>query len=440
MAKAGRRRVLRRTLAAWAAAGAALIIAAPSALAGTESIRFDFDPSNPNKVHEWTAPEGVTSIEVEVAGGGGGAGREAGGRGALVRAQVEVVGGTTFDIGVGGGGGRNNHAGGGGGASIVQSPDVLIIAGGGGGGSSISGNAGGRGAHNLDNGAGQSGGGGTGAFGGGDRGRNGTGGHGGTARGPNGQNYNAETRTGGSGGGGAEVGGAGGAGSSSGGGGGGAGYGGGQAGGSFGGGGAGGSTAQGTGVTMVDGATSFYSRAGGAAGVRQHSGNASTAGGHGWVVISWTAPPIPDPVPDPDPVPEPEPVPDPDAPDITESDDQPVAASVRQQPAPVALALAMPSGMTCTPLTDVVQGAWMRLPSAEECSDQTTQRSAAGALLGWATSSDFPVEIAQRQINNRWGAYELFNSAGVVTAVFIPAGGWTKASADTRLFPIWAPN
>lgn len=390
-------------------AAGALIIAAPSAFAGTDSVRFDFGQNG-----TWTVPARVTGIEVEVAGGGGGAGREAGGLGALVQADVTVAAGTTFTIGVGGGGGRNSHAGGGGGASIVYSDDVLLIAGGGGGGSSSSARAGGNAAHNPINGAGQSGGGGTGAFGGGDRGREGIGGSGGTARRPAGQNYDVVTHTGGGGGEGATVGGAGGDGRSSGGGGGGAGYGGGQAGGDLGGGGAGGSTAQGTGVRMLDGATSFYSQAGGAAGVRTFSGNPSTAGGDGWVVIRWL---IPDPLPEPDV----DPSTTPDAPGEQ-----------------VVLQLAMPAGVICAAPTTDPSRTWIQLPSADECHEVNSPRSTPPInLLGWATTPDFPVAIAQRQIDNGWGAYEIFGSDGRIAAVFIPEGGWTQASSNTSLFPIW---
>lgn len=80
-------------------------------------------------------------------------------------------------------------------------------------------------------------------------------------------------------------------------------------------------------------------------------------------------------------------------------------------------------------------GTWLTLPGAADCTS-TTAPSA--KLLGWATKADFPVEIAQRQINNGWGAYELFNEAGQMTAVFIPAGGATFVSASTSLHPIWA--
>ena len=384
----------------------AFIVAAPSLLAATESIHFDFDPLNPSAVHQWIAPEGVTSIEVQVAGGGGGGGREAGGRGALVQADIAVVGGTTFHIGIGGGGGRNDHAGGGGGASIMHSQDVLLIAGGGGGGSNLAGRTGGSAANNLMNGAGGSG---TGLLSG-DRGRIGIGG---TGHGPNGENFDDTNRTGGAGGAGALVGGPGGEGRSSGGGGGGAGYGGGGAGGSNSGGGAGGSTAQGAGVSLIDGATSYYSQAGGAAGVRANSGRASTSGGHGWVTITWATPPA--------------------RPKLQEV----VTANPRN--ASASLALETPADMTCTPTGPMVRGAWVRLPTGRECSRTSTIRGPAGAhLLGWSTTLNFPIELATEHAANTDTALEIFDDDGRRTAIFIPAGGWTHMTGDNTLFPIWS--
>lgn len=95
------------------------------------------------------------------------------------------------------------------------------------------------------------------------------------------------------------------------------------------------------------------------------------------------------------------------------------------------------SGASCTSgsaATGVV-GTWLSLPGADDCTSTTTPNA---KLLGWATKADFPVEIAQRQIDNGWGAYELFNDEGQMTAVFIPAGGATFVSASTSLHPIWA--
>jgi hypothetical protein len=95
------------------------------------------------------------------------------------------------------------------------------------------------------------------------------------------------------------------------------------------------------------------------------------------------------------------------------------------------------SGTSCTIGSAATRpvGTWLTLPSADDCTSAT--RSDA-KLLGWATKADFPVEIAQRQVDNGWGAYELFNDEGRMTAVFIPAGRATFVSAGNMLYPIWA--
>lgn len=95
------------------------------------------------------------------------------------------------------------------------------------------------------------------------------------------------------------------------------------------------------------------------------------------------------------------------------------------------------SGASCTEgsVATGTVGTWLSLPGADDCTSTTTSSA---KLLGWATKADFPVEIAQRQIDNGWGAYELFNDEGQMTAVFIPAGGATFVSASTSLHPIWA--
>jgi len=82
------------------------------------------------------------------------------------------------------------------------------------------------------------------------------------------------------------------------------------------------------------------------------------------------------------------------------------------------------------------RGLWVELPAAADCSPPTSQPTA--TLLGWATNADFPVDIAQRQVNNGWGAYQTFNDDGKLTGVFIPAGGATFVSNSTNLYPIWS--
>jgi hypothetical protein len=80
-------------------------------------------------------------------------------------------------------------------------------------------------------------------------------------------------------------------------------------------------------------------------------------------------------------------------------------------------------------------GSWVTLPLEKDC---TPPAAKAGAtLLGWATTPNFPVVIAQRQVSNGWGTYESFNDAGQIVAVFIPAGRATFLSGSNTLYAIW---
>jgi len=81
------------------------------------------------------------------------------------------------------------------------------------------------------------------------------------------------------------------------------------------------------------------------------------------------------------------------------------------------------------------RGSWVALEAASDCTPPPTNPDA--TLLGWATTPDFPVDIAQRQIDNGWGAYEIFNDNGQLTSVFIPAGGMTRLTASNNLYAIW---
>ncbi|MFY9208204.1 MAG: hypothetical protein WAO33_03755, partial [Candidatus Nanopelagicales bacterium] len=55
-------------------------------------------------------------------------------------------------------------------------------------------------------------------------------------------------------------------------------------------------------------------------------------------------------------------------------------------------------------------GSWFSLPATSEVSG--TGENAGKEFLGVATSEDFPVEIAQTQIDNGWGAYEIYSDDG----------------------------
>ena len=77
---------------------------------------------------------------------------------------------------------------------------------------------------------------------------------------------------------------------------------------------------------------------------------------------------------------------------------------------------------------------WVRVPSRVQCT--ITAESSSPILLGWATTQDFPVSLAQRQVDNGWGAYELTDSGGQLTSVFIPAGGSAYLYVSNTVYPI----
>lgn len=80
-------------------------------------------------------------------------------------------------------------------------------------------------------------------------------------------------------------------------------------------------------------------------------------------------------------------------------------------------------------------GSWANLPEGSACSPPVTIPNA--RLLGWATIPNFPVEVALRQVNNNWGAYEIFGEDGQVIAIYFREGGAVKVSAPVNFYPIW---
>jgi len=82
------------------------------------------------------------------------------------------------------------------------------------------------------------------------------------------------------------------------------------------------------------------------------------------------------------------------------------------------------------------RGSWVTLEAASDCTPPPSTPDA--TLLGWATDPDFPVDIAQRQVNNGWGAYETYNDDGQLTGVFIPAGGAASLTNSNTLHAIWS--
>ena len=81
-------------------------------------------------------------------------------------------------------------------------------------------------------------------------------------------------------------------------------------------------------------------------------------------------------------------------------------------------------------------GSWLSLPATSEVSG--TGDNAGKKFLGVATSEDFPVEIAQRQIDNGWGVYEIYGDDGSLLSAFIPAGYSVHITAAPRVFAIWS--
>lgn len=80
-----------------------------------------------------------------------------------------------------------------------------------------------------------------------------------------------------------------------------------------------------------------------------------------------------------------------------------------------------------------VRGEWVQVPSENQCS---VTNNSGEQLLGWATYVGFPVDIARRQVNNGWGAYEVFHPDGGVRGVFIPRGGFTHLTNSATLYPV----
>ena len=79
------------------------------------------------------------------------------------------------------------------------------------------------------------------------------------------------------------------------------------------------------------------------------------------------------------------------------------------------------------------QGEWVGLPGSSDC---VVTGEVGQQLLGWATTANFPTEIARRQVINGWGAYETFYPDGGLSGVFIPAAGFTHLTNSITMYPI----
>lgn len=113
-----------------------------------------------------------------------------------------------------------------------------------------------------------------------------------------------------------------------------------------------------------------------------------------------------------------------------------IASSTTSSPS-ITFSLSFSGDGTCsTTFVYAVQGQWVSLPGSASC--QKFPESPDAQLLGWATSPTFPVSIAKRQVDNRWGAYETFDSRGRLSGVFIPAGGYAHLSGNNTLYQIWS--
>ena len=400
------------TLVAVSLAAAPASSAAPSCTSTTPAVDQVITCTyNDGGVTDITVPSGADTMTVTVDGAGGGGGGvgnvfegATGGTGARVVATLDVQGISQVRValGTGGSGGSGSttaggigQGGGGGGYSAVfrgasnVATDVLVVAGGGGGGAGgrtpdSSSGVGGDGAA-LGSSAG-----GSGAGPGGGGGADGTGAGGSSKVDPGGAWLSGD--------------GAGGAGSDTDGGNGGDGYGGGGEGGTEdGGGGAGGSFAD---STLLIGSATF-SAEGGDGGEGGNLGN-GLVGAHGALTVTFTIRAIPSP-----------------------------SSPQSSTPNVMTLNLTLPAGVRCDfGNIEASVGSWIQLPDAQDCVISQQSEGSTPSLLGWATRSDFPVAIAQRQVDNGWGAYETYNDDGQLTSVFIPAGGFTAISGPTNLFPI----
>lgn len=95
------------------------------------------------------------------------------------------------------------------------------------------------------------------------------------------------------------------------------------------------------------------------------------------------------------------------------------------------------SNATCTGTTPSgIQGSWLTLPSADQCTQSGPAVKPSTKLLGWSTSANFPRARAQSQIDKGWGVVD--EEINGIRMIFIPAGGATFISGDNSLHSIWS--
>ena len=78
---------------------------------------------------------------------------------------------------------------------------------------------------------------------------------------------------------------------------------------------------------------------------------------------------------------------------------------------------------------------WQRPPNSADVVGAVEDEGK--VFLGVATAPDFPVDIAQRQVDNGWGAYDMHDDQGNLESVFIPAGGSMFVWTQPRLYAVW---
>lgn len=140
-------RWLLRTMAAIGVLVASLCMAGPATAAG------GFLLYNVPGTYTWTAPTGVTSVDIYVRGGGGGGGAASlllggggGGGGGAAMTSIAVTPGTTYTlvVGAGGSGGSSNGQSGAD-TTMIDSSSTVLITGDGGSGGQAAWNSGGGG-------------------------------------------------------------------------------------------------------------------------------------------------------------------------------------------------------------------------------------------------------------------------------------------------------
>lgn len=92
-------------------------------------------------------------------------------------------------------------------------------------------------------------------------------------------------------------------------------------------------------------------------------------------------------------------------------------------------------GAVCSQGSSVEQGSWITLPDKATCAPPTNVPNA--QLLGWATIPNFPTNVAWRQVNNNWGAYEILGEDDQAIAVYMRTGGGALISAPVNFYPVW---